>query len=421
MRFFRPLVRRRLLSAVIVIFVLLGIMAVWLWSSGGRLDQRIAAIRAAGEPVTVADLKRPSIPPDKNADTFLRRAQPGVDALDKQFWYQQALGDAISQWRLSESDQRVLAAGFAAYPSVMAQLGQAADCPDYDSQLDYTLGPEELVVAFLPRIQYFRSVARVLQARSCLLLSQGQRDEALRTCLVQLRLTRHYDKQPTLINYLVALACRDVAVEMTNRVLRDGDVPMDLRAELDDELAMQDKMDGAAFAFKSERTLGLANLQSLRSSWSPLNWRNVKDECDYLDIMAEVIATASEPRYKIANQFKRTVQRSQQVGPLTSLVTPTISATRDAPDRVQAQLRCLRVLNALQRSAARTKNSEPTLADLKLPAEATIDPLNGKPLLVKHSPQGITVYSVGTNLKDDDGTFDDLLDFGIGPVPEVGK
>ena len=46
-----------------------------------RLERQLAAIRAAGDPLTLADLKPKPIPPEKNAATYLRQAEADVDAI----------------------------------------------------------------------------------------------------------------------------------------------------------------------------------------------------------------------------------------------------------------------------------------------------------------------------------------------------
>jgi hypothetical protein len=73
------------------------------------------------------------------------------------------------------------------------------------------------------------------------------------------------------------------------------------------------------------------------------------------------------------------------------------------------------VLNALQARAPRDDNGVPNIGDLGLPTEATIDPFNGKSLIVKKAPEGWTVYSVGSDLVDNGGKLDGRTDVGAGP------
>jgi hypothetical protein len=63
------------------------------------------------------------------------------------------------------------------------------------------------------------------------------------------------------------------------------------------------------------------------------------------------------------------------------------------------------------------KATDAQLSDLGLPADATTDPFNDKPLNLKRTDEGWIIYSVGKNLKDDGGQLDeDLTDVGYGPV-----
>ncbi len=112
----------------------------FVWSTGTRLERRLAALRQAGEPVQIADLAREPIPPEKNADVFLRRAADDLDAIQKELLvvYPKV---GYPTGTVLPADQEGMEKMFAAYPKVMPLLEQAADCPDSDPQLDFTLPP----------------------------------------------------------------------------------------------------------------------------------------------------------------------------------------------------------------------------------------------------------------------------------------
>ncbi len=55
--------------------------ACFVWITDTRLERQLAEIRAAGDPISLTDLARKPIPPEKNAATFLRQAEAGVDAM----------------------------------------------------------------------------------------------------------------------------------------------------------------------------------------------------------------------------------------------------------------------------------------------------------------------------------------------------
>ena len=54
------------------------------WRASARLEKTIARLRAAGDPVRLADLGRAPIPPEENAFTFLKRAEADIKAIENE-------------------------------------------------------------------------------------------------------------------------------------------------------------------------------------------------------------------------------------------------------------------------------------------------------------------------------------------------
>ena len=226
--------------------------AIFFWFTDSRLERQLAEIRAAGDPVTLADLARPPIPPEKNAATYLRRAEADLAAIEK---------ETVDVYPASEcpgflmlpGDQKTVKAAFAAYPNVIPLLKQAAACPDYDPQLDYTLPPQEFQTRLLDLVNKVRSPARVLHYRARLDVGEGNRDDAVRTALQIFHLARHFDHNPMIVNYLVTVAVRGIAIDSANEALQTGPVSKEVRDALDSELAIHDRLEGFVWALKSER------------------------------------------------------------------------------------------------------------------------------------------------------------------------
>ncbi len=61
-----------------LVAILLIANACFVWLTDARLERRLTAIREAGDPLSLAELAREPIPPEKNAATFLRRAEADV-------------------------------------------------------------------------------------------------------------------------------------------------------------------------------------------------------------------------------------------------------------------------------------------------------------------------------------------------------
>jgi hypothetical protein len=404
-------------GAAIVILLVLNVFFVR--STGNRLEDRLDALRRAGEPVRIADLAHPPIPDEKNADAFLRRAAGDLDAIrkDLETWYPNS---GFPTGPLAPDEQEKLEKLFAAHPQFLPLLEQAADCPDSDPQLDTTLPRTQFLSACLDLAGRHRVLYRALQARSALLLAKGRPDDAAAVQLLLLRLARHWRREPMLMGLLVTAVVEYQAIEQLNRILQAGPVSPATRRAIEAELALHDTMDGYTWALRSERAF---SLETLRGQLGPGNWltRGFIDRAlvGLLDVYERHLRYAAEPYARATAQRKSAPRLSGWLNPygrLATLLEPGMAAAREPAERIRAMSRALRVLNALQAHVPPGSDQVPPLDSLGLPAEATIDPFNGEPLRVRKTPGGWTVYSVGSNGADDGGTFDKAADIGVGPV-----
>jgi hypothetical protein len=383
---------------------------------GFPLEERLAAIRNAGDPVTLADLARPAPPPEQNAAVVLRRARNDVEALDKELTHIDSLAE--QQGRESgEAESKAIRAALDAYPRVLPLLEQAAACPDYDPELDYAAGPQVVQNSILDgELQRFRQYTRILHSRARSLRAQAKQDDALHSCLVIFRLTRHLERTPLLIPYLVAEACRSVAIHEANDILRAGPISEAARRELDNELVRCGEPHGYLQVLKGERAYAITSF----GTTIPVNWLNSalfrNEECYVIDMFNEQIALVTQPYVAVKASETKLKQQLGSSHPLASLELPALIKTRDVFDRVRAQSRCLRVLNGLQQHGP-WRDKEPKLTELGLPQEAITDPFDGSPIKLKKINGAWLIYCVGTNLKDDGGQLDGLADIGLGPVP----
>jgi hypothetical protein len=383
-----------------------------------RLEKRIEAIRAAGDPVSLADLARERVPPtERNAAVFLRRAKDHVDNISKELNAVYAK-EGFSEGVLSPTDVKAIESALRAYPDVVPLLQRAAECPEYDSQPDYTVGPQVFLTDSLSRGELLRAVSRLLAARVYALVSHKDREEALRTCLSLFRLSRHFsDREPMIINYLVSLACRGVAINAANVVLRSGPCSSSSHKALEVELALHDGTAAYVHALKTERVLGMGLWQATVRSvvgW-PVRVVFINDECDYLDLFSQQLEFSSRPFADLVAADAEGKHHGQ-LGTLSRLMVPSLWENRKANDRVRARIRCLRVLNAVLGRAEQGDQSDPKLDKLGLDPDATTDPFTGTPLHLKRMTDGWLVYSAGENLQDDGGDLSGQRDVGVGPI-----
>ena len=398
--------------------ILLGINAYFVRRNGARLESRLAELLAAGDPIALKDLARPPIPPETNAATFLRRAQNDLEAIQKEL---SAIfpESGLPAGPLQPAEQEKLQKLFDAYPNLMPLLEQAAACPDYDPQLDYTIPAQAFLGRRLDALQKHRIAARVLRARASLLLASGRADDALAAIVLLLKLCRHFDGEPMIIGGLVAIACRGVAVEGANVVLQSGPVGKEAREALERELDRYDAVQLHIRMLKTERALGLDMFRAMpwATSWLGRAF-NDAGQLSYLDAIREYEQATSRPYYDV-KPFEPVARNRTLFTPphvaLIELLRPALDAARTAMETSRATVRCLRVLNAIQQKADPDGKEPPKLSDLGLPPEVTTDPFDGQPLRVKRLPQGWLIYSVGPNRIDDGGVLDNKTDVGLAP------
>jgi hypothetical protein len=405
-----------------LIAVLLVANAVFVWRSGAALESRLQTIRDAGHPLCLADLAREPIPPEKNAAVYYRRARGDLQAISHELEAVRK-SDGWPYGALSLEDLQTIERAMSAYPDVISLVRKAADCPDSYSDTDYGVTVVELwssEMGGLAEVQSDRSVARYLGDRCLMLTAKGDRDEALRTCILGLQLSRHLDNEPLLMAHGVAMIVRRTGIATANRVLRSGPVGDSARDALDAELARHDLTEAYRQALITERGCGLACLKyKNRGHFWPVRgfWNNAV--IHYLDVMDIQLALASQPYHQVLRAGPTAV--SEPLVPwdlFTYFLSQASHRAREATERNRATMRCLRILNAVTR--LEQQGVEVTgFVDLKLPEEETIDPFTGKPLVMKKLPDGWVIYSVGANLKDDGGKVDDQSDVGLGPVPPL--
>jgi len=404
-----------------LIAILLVANAIWVWRTGSRLEGQLAALREAGEPVSFADLVDSSVPPQQNAAVLLRRARSDVEAIGKEL-RDVFQSDGYTDGTLKESELETIRSALEAYPNVMPLLRQAAACEKYERQMDSAAAPADWLSDLLTHISNFKAVARLLRVQALLQLADSQPDEALRTCILSLRLARQFQREPMITPYLMSLACRSIAANTANRVLRAGPISSESRQSLEIELALHDSFQGHKQALGTERVFGLESFRTMPGCniWIVMRpmWNDVASY--YLDMIDHHQTLASRPYSDLESSDLQPGQKSAGgFRTVVDLVVPAILAAREGTERARARMRCLRVLNALQSRTETIDPQVPDLSQLGLPTEATIDPYTGEPLLVKRLPEGWLIYSVGKDLKDNGGNVDDDVeapaDVGIAP------
>lgn len=418
--------------ALLIAFALLanGTMA---WWTEHRLQTRIAAIRASGDPASLADLTPQPIPAAQNAAAGLAKLRTRLEEFGKDEWHffdKTDLGKDYDHRRehgqMATADELdVIRKLLDNYQDLDVGLTAVTECGQYASLADYSLDSKEYLEQNLKDITRVRTAARYLSLQMEWLTANGKPDDAVKQGIKLLKLARLYDHEPLTINMLVAIALRGIAAEPLYDALASGTVSPEMRRAIDNELALHEDRQRLLRATKTERAYSIDSMKTFPAmgsrppSWvmAVLGWPLKRYYIGAIDYDDAILAGLAKPQAAGGGAAGHPWNLIDPVsyGPFATLMVPALEAAYNADARCTAQLRALRIFNALQQYAEQNKRDASGLQDLPLPNEATIDPFDGKPLKLKHTEDGWIVYSVMTNGVDDGGDFVDLKDFGVAP------
>jgi len=426
--------KRLAITAGLLIVVLLIADFFMVWWTEHRLQAKIVEISAAGDPTSIADLAPEPIPADQNAAAILERVAPQLESFEKErdqwlnsppgvaFENAEDHGDLPTVQQITAVRQIV-----DKYAEIDQALSEAAACNHYASQIDYSHESIGLDSTIAMPINNLRIALRYEAWRMLVLTADGRQDAAIKHGIEMLKVVRLFDAEPLIVNSLVALAVRGVAVQSLYDALAAGPVSPESHAALDSELALQDDPRRFVHALKTERAYSLSvalegRLLSEERDTFPLVWKMFGwpmkmlyiEALDWYDTNLEL---AARPWHETQGRIGRFDNDSlkTEFGIMADLMLPALEASYDAEARTMATLRALRIFNALTQFRDEHGREASGLDDLSLPKGATIDPFSGEPLKLKHTDDGWVIYSVYINGVDDGGDFKDMKDWGVAP------
>lgn len=367
---------------------------------------RLAELRAAGEPVELADLENPAPDDELNAATYLTRSRRDLIALAAEL-HKLGRSDPLELLEDEQVLQRVKDA-FDAHRHALADLDRALSCDIYHVKLGPASTPSVLTQTARDRASGTRSASRVLRWRAFLKIAEDNHDGALADCLGLLRLGRLNDAEPATTSHLVSVAIRGMGLQLAGQVLQSGAVSAEMHTQLEDQLAQYDEISAYQQTLKEERVVGLMFI----SSGSPNSWLTrlilQRQIGAYLELIDLQIGAISRP-------YSEAPVTPPNAPSMVASVAPALNATHEATVRMIASTRCLRILNALQKQNLTVVPAELQQAGLNLPDEVLEDPYDGGAISCRRSEAGWLIYSVGRNLVDDGGKIDQYEDVGVGP------
>jgi hypothetical protein len=308
--------------------------------------------------------------------------------------------------------------------------------------------PEMPISADLTEVQHARGVVWALQWDALAAAHAGRPADAVQSSRAALGTARAIGDEPFVITQLVRIACAAIACRTAERVLGLCE-PSDGLAELQSELTREADFPRLYHSMRGERASihqifllidagGVGNaggqapggaggpgLLDRISNW-PMRARLPDDHVCSLKMMTGYVEASRRPFEEQAAAFRAVPlpEDGDRRYMLTLLLTPAVSKIIDAGLRSRGELLAVAAGVACERYRRRTGRWPDSLEAIPkdiLPAVPT-DPFTGKPIAFRRLEDGIVVYSIGPDGRDDGGRFTDVAvtpgspssrDFGI--------
>jgi hypothetical protein len=291
------------------------------------------------------------------------------------------------------------------------------------------------ISTLMPNIQDARQTARLLQYDALFRAQSGDLDGAAVACLALINNARCIGDEPNFIAQLVRMAIRAIAVGQTERLLGLGEPSPDLLVALQKAIEEEAEPPLYLLALRGERAgmdqfmqslqdgstsvkqmQGLLNGPGRQSSWFDqenllyLPGTATTARAALLERMNRLIEISKLPAEEQAaplEEFKASLRREPL---LVRELMPAAEKVAVAERRTQGLSRCAAAALAAERYRRRHGRWPDGLADLKgeFLRDVPLDPFDNKPLRYRKDEQGVIIYSIGQDRKDDGGDREKL-------------
>ena len=399
--------------------IIAGLFIVPAWLHA-RVHDEVSAIKAAGDPVSCAELA-PKIADKDNGGILYQRAldiacsPQGKNDLD-------GCRDLLTEserlknpklWDMAE-------AYYKKYKKTLLIAEQASAKPECRYQFDWN-NKEPMAIIF----PIFASIRRFVQFTSFAVMIEtrkGNMDEAVRWMKLDFAVSESVKDEPTIIAQLVRYACLAISCRSLGYMIDNGNLNEHQARELFDQLAAIDLEPGEVLAMKGERAMVISTFDNISKSgpksytWVdeykaikdmpyerciPFPIRIKADELWYLQTMKDLAKNTSQP-YRLSMNSQTDYQQLPRYASLSRIMLSNsrIQMTRD---KITALLAGYQVHLALIAYRDRFGSYPTDLKQLrqKLGWKIPNDVFSGKDFIYKRQGKGFIFYGIGENLKDD--------------------
>jgi hypothetical protein len=296
----------------------------------------------------------------------------------------------------------------------------------------------------LRHLNALRQAARLLELEAIRYTNEQQPQPAVDSVIASLGVARSLNQEPTIISYLVHVACQGITLDSLERILNRIPLTDTQLAKLAGAIEESENPQALTRGFIGDRCVGLDVFQDLRAGKIPLKelyiiWRENPplwprflapeykvtgllelDEKDYLDMYENSVKITQLPPPESIAASQAAIGKLEHLNRwriLSASLLPPLHKAVIKATQCTAKIRDAKTVLAIERYRLTNGKLPRQLSDLVptfLPAVPN-DPFDGKPLRYKTLPKGYVVYSVGDDREDNGGVDKDSK--GVNYVP----
>lgn len=367
--------------------------------------------------------KRPRPPEGRNGMDVAMRAREALP-LD---WTTQPLPDAwppldTPDPPTAKLDPKVAAAARERLDAGGAGLVLARSLKDCPTGLYPLVLADPPISTRFPHVEAARLVAVFLRWDAAVAADSGDAAAALDRCAAQLNLSRALGDDPFMIGQLVRVQTRATAWRALERVLAQTTSDPARLAALQAAWAADAEEPLLLFAARGERAISDRTIENMITgvtkpdprdfagtwfgsySWWLARGKMWPDRAALHEHMSKVVAAARRPVHEQPAAFAALPPPPAE-RQIAALLAPPLDRLATPYWRSVGQARCVVVALACERYRQRTGRWPDALGALPpdLLAAVPLDPLDGQPLRFRRTADGVVVYTVGRDRRDDGG------------------
>lgn len=427
--------RRKIkISNILLLVLLIGVLVLVFIRVNlkNKLSSRLEAIRAAGEPVTFAELNQfYSIPFDVENSAYI--------ILDAAAYYQEpddltllpVIGTGELPGRtndMSEEIKEIISLYLAKNKKSLELLHTTAGLKYGRYSVDFTQGLGTL----LPHIGEMRKCVQMLQLEVILAAENGKSDTAFDSIKSIFSAAESLNKEPVMVSQLVRIAYQSLGISSMEYTLNKTDFSDEQMAELCAKLKDIEDSNGILCAVLGERIFALDMLMHPKLMYFDFSAPNNSSSflslppvlflykvtglnesdaillIDYMDDVIKTLELPPEQRKEADKVFDKKINNIPKKNILFRKFVPSLGRTITSDLRNIALIRSARTALSVQRYRLKYNKLPDSLDDL-VPdylESVPLDPFDGKELRYKKLDKGFVVYSIGKDQKDDGGKED---------------